>query len=75
MTLYDKLTKTFQNNGESWANVIAHTLSEEELAHETIEYDYLPFFELWTSDYVYSVTTDSDDGDYITAVHRNPPKH
>ena len=75
MNLYNKLKEPFQNNGDSWAKVIAHTLSEDELGYEVGEYGGIPSFELWTANYVYSVVSDTEDGDYITSVHRNPPKH
>ncbi len=70
-TLKDRITKYLVP--ETWADVVAHTLTDDELNKLRHWFDSIPDFTLWTANTVYHVENDADDGDYITCVDRNPP--
>ena len=69
-----ELTRQFKLNGETWADVVANTLTEAEL---DIEFDSgygiaegVPFT-LWTKNYVY-FPVQYDGAEMACAVPRNP---
>ena len=72
-TLCDRIAKSLADNNETWADVVASTLSESELNRQHHWASDLPSLTVWTGRNVYSVFYDADDGSYIASVDRNPP--
>ena len=72
MTLRDVILNNLSYNNERWDDVVFHTISPEEFKHNS---DFsMPNFTLWTKNFVYTVVNDSDCGDYIITLPRNPPE-
>ena len=70
----EDLTKALKENGETWADVEAHTLTEEEL-NAQFDHGYggnegAPFT-LWTKNYVYFPGC-YDGAEWVASAPRNP---
>lgn len=73
-SLRQELTDSMSDNDESWADVLAHTLTEKELDEKLDNAhggDFGLKFTLWTKNLVYYPVV-SDDWQYIDFVARNP---
>ena len=72
-TLRHRIEQSLSHNRETWANVVACTLSESELGQQYHWMSDFPDFTLWTTNNVYFVGRAADEEDYIFSVLRNPP--
>lgn len=73
-TRYKMIEKALQENGESFFDVLCHTLGSNGKLHRKVKNIYgLPLidpFYVWTSKYVYGVSTDSRVARVVSA-----PRH
>ena len=67
-TLKDEFISVMKENGESWDDVVSHTLTDEELNEHIADFQ---AFTLWTKTHVYFPGVyDSDT--WVASVSRNP---